>query len=105
MKYKILDNSNETYPIIETVKYGKVTVNPSSEYIIKGNYVIFDDNLAEKGIDPVDKGYHAIRCQCNNCKGKLSKLINMMKDDGVKIVDSNDTQAVKNVFGNLNKGE
>lgn len=88
MEYKLLDNSNPTYPIIESKKYGRVTVNPSSEYVIEGNYVIFNDMPYKKGIDAVDGGYHAIRCRCSRCKGSLAELLGMMASDGVKIIDS-----------------
>ena len=103
MEYKLLDNSNPTYPIVESKKYGRVTVHPDSKFAIEGNWLQLDDNPSETGIDDIDSHHHAIRCRCSRCKGSLAELIGMMASNGVKIVDSSDKQAVNDLFDSFKK--
>ena len=103
MEYKLLDNSDPTYPIVESNKYGRVTVHPDSKFVIEDDWLICDDNPSKTGIDDIDSHHHAIRCRCSRCKGSLSELLGMMASNGVKIVDSSDKQAVNDLFDSFKK--
>tara|TARA_Y100000593_G_C4278098_1_gene321241 strand:- start:839 stop:1201 length:363 start_codon:yes stop_codon:yes gene_type:complete len=116
-KYKIIDDSyikvGEPYlTIYDHNTNQNVTLHPSIieagkmegrnihlNIVIDGEFVLLD----EKAEDLLKKGFHAIRCSCERCRVSLNQFMSKVKDSGVKVIDSNDMDAVKDTFENLKR--
>jgi len=97
MKYKLLDDSNPTYLVVEQNDEA-IVLHPSTEEhreVKDGIVTLEDDHWTLK------KNTHAIRCGCNKCRGLMSDLMGMVKESGAKIIDSRDKNAIKKAFKDI----
>ena len=84
MDYKVIDDSNLTYLVVE-YKGEVVTLHPSTQEhrIIKdGICVVEDDHWTLK------KDTHAIRCGCGKCRGLFNSFMDKVAKSGAIVVDS-----------------
>tara|TARA_R110000824_G_scaffold64183_1_gene167876 strand:+ start:53 stop:370 length:318 start_codon:yes stop_codon:yes gene_type:complete len=105
MEYKIVDDSDLTYLIVE-YKGENVTLHPSTRdnRVIKDGICTLEDDhwtLPENNDHKTEQ--HAIRCSCRKCRGVFSSFMDIVQESGATIVDSKDKEAVKNAFQSLKK--
>ena len=90
MDYKIIDDSDLTYLVVE-YKGEAVTLHPSTQEhrVIKDGICTLEDDhwtLPENNDHKTEQ--HAIRCSCGKCRGLFNSFMEKVKETGVPIVDS-----------------
>ena len=105
MDYKIIDDSDLTYLVVE-YKGEAVTLHPSTRdaRVIKDGICTLEDShwtLPENNDYKTEQ--HAIRCGCGKCRGLFSSFMEKVKDTGIPITVTTEKKENKiNYIGKKN---
>ena len=105
MDYKIIDDSNLTYLVVE-YKGEEVTLHPSTREhrVIKDGICTLEDDhwtLPENNDHKTE--IHAIRCRCGKCCGKFESFMDKVKDTGAPVTITTEKKEDKiNYIGKKN---